>query len=54
MDKESKDFLDALKRANAEDIKNRVVARVEKIIESAGLSKDRLKEVEVDVSDYLK
>lgn len=53
MDKDAKDFLEELKRANAEDIKKRVVARVEKMVESKGLSKDRLKEVEVDVSDFM-
>ena len=54
MEKEAQEFLDALKKANAEDLKNRIVAKAKKIVESAGLSKDRLKEVAVDVSDFLK
>lgn len=54
MEKEAQDFLDALKKANADDLKKRIVEKAEKIVESAGLSRDRLKEVAVDVSDFLK
>jgi len=54
MDTEAKEFLDALKQANAQKLKNRIVAKAEKVIEEAGLSKDRLKEVAVDVTDFMK
>ncbi len=53
MNPEAEEFLRRLREANAEDLRNRILERVRTIIEQAGLSSDRLSQVEVDVSDYL-
>jgi hypothetical protein len=46
-------FMRALRAANAEDLKGRIVARTEEILKSHGFSDSQLKQVDVDVSDYL-
>jgi hypothetical protein len=46
-------FMAALRAANAEDLKNRVVARTEEILKSHGFSGSQLKQIDIDVSDYL-
>ena len=53
MDPEAEEFLNRLREANAEDLRNRILERARGIIEQAGLSPERLAQVEVDVSDYL-
>lgn len=53
MDEQAKQFYEDLKKAQAEDIKGRVLKRVEEVLEESGLSKDRLKDISIDVSDYL-
>ena len=46
-------FMRALRAANAEDLKGRIVARTEEILKSHGFNDSQLKQVDVDVSDYL-
>lgn len=53
MGKEAQEFLDALKNAKSERSQDAYCCQNKNIVEASGLSKDRLKEVEVDVSDYL-
>ena len=47
-------FMKALRAANAEDLKNRIVTRTEEILKSHGINDSQLKHVDVDVSDYLR
>ncbi|MFY9374877.1 MAG: hypothetical protein WAQ74_01075 [Kiritimatiellia bacterium] len=54
MNKEAKEILDALKKANAEELKTRILKRVEQVLEDHGPDKCRLKDITIDVSDYLK
>jgi hypothetical protein len=54
MNPEAEEFLQRLRDANAEDLRNRILARARAIIDQAGLSAERLSQVDVDVSDYLK
>lgn len=54
MNPEAEEFLQRLREANAEDLRNRILARAQAIIEQVGLSPERLSEVTVDVSDYLR
>ena len=54
MEKTAKEFSDNLKKADAENLKLRILKAAEKIIKKVGLNKERLKEVEVDISDFLK
>jgi methionine salvage enolase-phosphatase E1 len=54
MNPEAEEFLQRLRAANAEDLRNRILMRVQAIIEQAGLSQDHLSKVDVDVSDYLR
>ena len=54
MNKEAKEILDALKKANAEELKTRILKRVEQVLEDHGPDKCRLKDITIDVSDSLK
>lgn len=54
MDEQAKQFLADLQKANAEELKMRILKRVEAILQEHGLQKDCLKEIDIDVSDYLK
>ena len=54
MDDEAKKFLERMKQANAEDLKCRVLKKAKEIIEQRGLDPSRLKDVGIDISDYLK
>ena len=54
MNEFEKNFIERIKESNAEEIRNRLLARVEIIIKEAGLSEKRLSQVDIDVTDFLK
>ena len=53
MEQEAMDFLKRMEQANAEDLKRRVLEKAKAIIKQCGLDPSRLKEVGIDISDYL-
>ena len=53
MDEIAQQFLNRIREANADDLRDRILERVRTIIAEAGLSADRLSQVDVDVSDFL-
>ena len=45
-------FMQALRAANAEDLKNRILTKTEAILRSHGFNDSHLKQIDIDVSDY--
>jgi len=54
MNPEAEEFLQRIREADADDLRNRILARAQAIIEQAGLSPEWLSQIDVDVSDYPK